>query len=181
MNLYDKCKWACLERMSDLLQMVTTAFPNARVIVTGYFPIISDDTPTQWITKLMWFFGFPMSATVTSLYLAEVKMRASMFHALTTSYLQTGVMQTNLALGHDRVYFVSPNFKNDEAMFAPKKLVFGFKMQGTTIVPEDVSSIFTGRASACSVLSPGDPNCSKASIGHPTKRVRKSTRMPSHQ
>jgi lysophospholipase L1-like esterase len=50
-NLTDLAKKYCEEDMKLLLDKVASTFPNARIVVPGYFPLVSLETPENLLTE----------------------------------------------------------------------------------------------------------------------------------
>jgi hypothetical protein len=171
----------CFEEMHSLLGHVTTKFPNAQVVVTGYYSILSDQTDDAGVAAVLVGFGIiafdglPIPGVLTGL-LADGMRQAvirncSTFRTASARDLQQAVDAANLdAEAHgekDRVFFADPKFDDQNAAFGPASWLYELR---TDVFPvthflDPVDPLADSRKQLCS-----DPKCQRASLGHPNSR-----------
>jgi hypothetical protein len=135
----------CVGHMKSLLPQVLSQFPNAVIVVTGYFPIVSESSDLNEVAKFLEMhfhvnspdprsvggdpFAYIDGVRAASLTLS-VPVRAAMA-ARSQAWAQTAlsgltdlVNQTNQGLTTPRVALAWPNFSDDNAYAAPNTLLF---------------------------------------------------------
>ncbi len=168
----------CYEDMKTLLHRVTSQYPNAKVIVTGYFPIVSDDSNLVYLAALLVGMGIPLLGLPAGilvggvLTLAAKQMmikRSSIFVARTTFEIPKAIQEINATLsGGPRVFFAQPNFLSKNAFMAPDAWLWGVDLP---LIPQDgqaIGGVAQQRALNCAASGSLAPlHCNIASIGHP--------------
>ena len=178
----------CVARMQSLLPKVMTAFPNAKIVVTNYFPIVSEQSEPVYLWELLraWEIIGPVLEYAADPLMKKLTAQATAFHTELTRGLETVVAnarplqvsanasstQTSriVAAGGTRavglpdptprrVVFVDVGFGAENAYAAPDTNLFYLNE------PDPAGS---ARKEAClakyGVLN---PNCSMAAGGHP--------------
>lgn len=152
-------------RMKYLLPIVTGTFPYAKVVVTGYFPIVSDDSPLLELAVALVAVGFfaTVPAALTALALPALKARlvsqSSAFYDESELQLNAAVAQEN-ARTPDRCVYVSPGFNSVNAYGASTRMLFN-------VAEDDPARV--SREAQCNA-APDALNtvvCTYASMGHP--------------
>ena len=171
---------SCTGHMAQLLPQVLSAFPNAAVVVTGYFPIISMSSDMSAISTLLSGQGIALAlAALDPIHKIALVDRANAFADEAFSGLSNLVNQTNRTLGTPRVALAWPAFSDDNSYAAPDSYLFrvgqfsadenrGKAQLAPWGDPWTLQGVAYFRAMACSNLSKsfGD-TCFDASMGHP--------------
>ena len=172
--------------MVNLLADIHAMFPYARIVVTGYFPIVSASSDLSDVASLaldagiivgtaaaaQW--GIPLdpvtlliSGTVTADALRTTLIgHSNTYVQASTMALATAASALNAQWGPGWVSFVSPPFRSDNTYASPNSWLW--KVPGG---PNPKDEVYDQRRQWCgSVKLPadGDPaTCVIASIGHP--------------
>jgi lysophospholipase L1-like esterase len=179
-SLDSRIEEAFARRMLPLLEIICLRFPNAKVVVTGYYPFFSDASERELIGLALAALGFSVAGLpgviggllLDAVMIDTVKERSSRFSRLAHDYIRTTVQKLYAIYPAliDRLYFADPAFGPQNAMLAPDSLLFGIQPD---LSPQDPRQIADGRAQACAEnahrLTPLEQaGCPKASVGHPT-------------
>jgi lysophospholipase L1-like esterase len=162
---------ACYTSMLNLLQAVSTKFskPTCRILVTGYYPIISPKSDPFGVATLLGLHGIAMPDFGRNDFdmVNPVVDRCEEFFQSSTEYLMGAI-----ADAHDpRIQFVPSGFTDDNAVFAgANSLLWGLALDGTFSPLDPVAPV---RHPICDTLY-SDPAqgfkrefCYRASAGHP--------------
>jgi hypothetical protein len=161
----------CHDRMAALLADVMAKFPNARIIVTGYYPVISERTnpanPAQLTAAIaVLTHGFFTDHVFPFAERRNLVANSRTFAAESTAALQAAVAEANAqSSGNPRVFLAAPRFEEGESLFAPRSLLFGVRGDYTA---ED--GRVHERNVQCATETRDFPSmtaCKLASIGHP--------------
>lgn len=177
-NLTDKVRKHCYEDMKELLTRVTSEYPNAEVIVTGYYQIVSDDSDVTMLATLIVGVGIPLvglpaSFIVGGVLTAAAKQvmvdRCRTFAERTVVEIPRAIQEINAGLpSGPRVHFAQPNFGSQNAIFAPDAWIWGVD---PPLSPQDDANsggVASERARDCAAAGNRAPiYCGIASIGHP--------------
>lgn len=169
-RLSDLIREHCFDSMRILLGGVVRAFPAAatRVIVTGYYPILSYHSRPIGIPLLLHSEGVFAPPEVTNLAGQNpIVEHCLQFWRESTACLQGAVDEVNAAHPPSRIAFVDAGFTERNAAFADEALLFGLKLG---LLPQD--EVVDHRRGACNaVIPPADflarEQCYRASAGHP--------------
>ncbi len=176
----------CYADMKELLLQMTApknpdgsggGFPKARIIVPGYYAVISEHTVGVPLDVILLALGLPG-------VVAEVGMRVGvgvlsarwrLFANRANEQLRRAVNEVNAERGGDpRIFMADPGFKPENALMTSESLVFGLEFaNGGLIGPEETDSAAGNRAMACEIAGPGRtdvPICKLASMGHPNAK-----------
>lgn len=107
----------CNEGMTSLLRKATAIFPNARVVVVGYFPVISTksdvDKISRYLFKAVKFpqplqFGIanPFSKQFMKVLRKKMARRSELWVAESNRAFQKAIASVNADLESDRIFFV---------------------------------------------------------------------------
>ncbi len=151
-------------------------FPNARIVVTGYYPIVSAESDFAAVFAAAAAIGVvgvsSLGGGVTTgvafqIYRAKLIRMSEVFAATANATLATAVR----AAGDPRVKFVMPDWRPENCTFGPNPYVFGLRFP---VEPED--PVAAGRRVACNLpcgnsgVPPGAITCPIASLAHPNAR-----------
>jgi hypothetical protein len=156
----------CHTDMKVLLSAVASAFPNAKIVVTGYYVILSGQSDStlgpQFAIAFLAAAGFGTLAVGP--FYSQIVTRCEAFATAANSSLAQAVTETNTALGGTaRIFFANPGFTDANAVFAPQAFAFGVIGVDT---PQDAMA--STRAAACEKDADGSVQfCDLASLGHP--------------
>ena len=162
--------------MSQLLPQVLTAFPNAAVVITGYYPIVSNSSDFSELAALLQANAIGINGVVQVVKPAIVQ-RANAFADEAFHGLLNLVNQTNRTLGTPRVALAWPAFSDDNAYGAPDTYLFrvgqyaadegrGLAWQLPAGNWSTVQGVAYYRGEECSQFF-NTPTCYDASMGHP--------------
>jgi hypothetical protein len=175
----------CVDRMKELLPAVATAFPNAKVVITNYFQIVSEKSDMAYLWELLRFWDVVGDGINTMSDPLRQKMsdQSLAFHEESTAGFREAVSETTRRLvanaqrtpamrvsGHldgmsrspSRVALAEVPFGPRNAYGAPETFLFHVNE------PDPAASV---RKPACMSqvpnASPALPNCLLAAAGHP--------------
>jgi beta-glucosidase/6-phospho-beta-glucosidase/beta-galactosidase/lysophospholipase L1-like esterase len=187
-DLTRRTRQACYSDMKVLLAQALQKFPNAQIVVSGYYPIISEDTIPQnvklfleahdlWPTVcLLMGIANPAGAVTQGMFeLIRQRLAANcaLFHTVSDSALAQAVDEVNRESASQpkaarRVHVMSPNFDRENAVFTMFSLLFGVD---NVSAPVDPPQVRDGRIRACNEAYANDvvgcQVCCRASAGHP--------------
>jgi len=164
----------CHVDMITLLDQVTAKFtlPTARIVVTGYYQILSEQSDRNLYNLFFKVMGVPLlndlGEDLEGLVLAKTVKNCALFADLSAIALQNAVHEANASpAGNNRIVFVNPGFGPKNAVFANPTWVFGVN-DDLDLSPQD--EVVAARHAACD-LDEHDPlqllTCYRASAGHP--------------
>ena len=125
----------CGTPVEELLTRIASTFPNAHIIVSGYYPVFSDKTPRDFfmraLAKRFYAALIPNRPTINSReMLAQLTIISAAWYAASNSTLNDAVARTNarlLARGtRQRVLFAQVTFEPEHAFSARKSQLWGF-------------------------------------------------------
>lgn len=157
----------CHSHMTTLLHAVHDRFPNATVLVTGYYQIVSEETDTGLLGALLLALGATIGPVVPILTLAEranISNRCALFHHRSTDALRRAVAE---AVGEEPAWahFIDPGFQPAHAALTPGTRLWGIDID---LSPQDPADVAHGRAVSCLKAGGRAPwYCEVASAGHP--------------
>jgi lysophospholipase L1-like esterase len=167
-ELADNIETYCHQHMKLLLAAVSAKFvsPSTRIIVTGYYPILSTDSSFFHVPTFLAMYGIGLPGFISlGNPLVKIVDQALLFWTESTGQLERAVDETNAALGSQRVFFAAPEFQKRNAAFASAPWVFGLDFD---LGAQD--EVVGGRRVACD-RDEADPVqrqiCYRASAGHP--------------
>jgi hypothetical protein len=172
---------SCHDNMLALLNELTRKFKNAKIIVTGYYQIISDRSDLAVLDVFMAAIGFDLALVngaivagiATPFIRDKISGNCALFASEANNQLQAAVNEANAALGPGatpRVFFADPKFGPANAALAPDSFLYSIHVDSS---PDDPISVAGPRAAACEAAGSAQtnvPECKRASMGHPNPR-----------
>jgi len=171
----------CHDHMKVLLEQTLAKFPNAQVVVCGYYPIITEESNPDAMQPFLIALGLwdIVAALLVGATASGIKQKlaanCALFLKTSDSSLAKAVDEVNreratISGAARRVHFASPQFERNNAAFAMFPLLFGVDQQ--TSAPLDPAEVRDARIMACNEAYAGDvfggQVCHRASAGHPT-------------
>ena len=162
---------ACHDGMLVLLRKVSAKFskPSCRILVTGYYPILSAKSDPTGTLKLLSLFGIAVPAFLDKDedFINPVLDRCEKFFRNSTQQLQQAITDA----GDGRITFVPSGFTDDNSVFVPgTSLLWGLDLSDD-MDPQD--PVATARRPLCDTAYPNPLQvvdrelCYRASAGHP--------------
>jgi hypothetical protein len=180
-----------LERARDEIQpeMVSTLsqalqdFPNASIVVNGYFPIFSSQSMFS-LTRVLSFgaLNAGLSTVIANpASLIAIAEASRVWQVVSNEHLRRAIRQVRRQFPGRTVTFARSRIEDSHCLFAPQSWLWGYSAVPPTVpatraewiqwlagaAPED--EVINQRLARCAALQPGlDGNkCRLASIGHP--------------
>jgi lysophospholipase L1-like esterase len=131
-EIYRLTEAKCNAPMESLLRRITTSFPTAVVIVTGYYPFFSEQTRNDFILKALTRRFFKTSLGAPKMTSKEVLERLMMnsreWFQTSNKALAEVVRRVNAELGggRERVMFAGIEFPPDYSFAARRTRLWGF-------------------------------------------------------
>ena len=125
----------CGEPVQNLLIRIASSFPNAHIVATGYYPVISEETPHDlFMRALAKRFYSPMTAEGPKLSDYELLKRlatvSDAWYEASNRSLMAAVEKTNVALAskgsRQRALFAKIAFSPEHAFAAKESRLWGF-------------------------------------------------------
>ena len=167
----------CHGDMRTMLGTILGRFSNARVIVTGYYAILSHQSNTLLIDALCIGLGLDLGGidgaivggVIAAATVDKIVSNCATFATQANLKLQQAVNDANAALPAGtpaRVFFADPMFGPQNSALAPQAFVYGINAD---LSPQDPADVSSARAVACqaSAARTTVDICKRASIGHP--------------
>ena len=171
-NLTEETTQHCYEDMLVLLATVTREFPRARVIVTGYYQIVSDDSDLMMLAMLLIGVGIPLIGLPASMIgggILTAAARQTIIDRCRT-FAERSRIEIERAVQESgpRVQFAQPIFGLHNAIFAPEAWLWGVEADFSAADHENQGGVAPQRAQDCALAgSRASVFCGIASIGHP--------------
>ena len=163
----------CYHAMKQLLGEVATKFSRARVVVTGYYPIVTRDSDTAVLEAFLIALGAAVGGIPGGLTVGRAKPRiVANCRALadeSNARLRAAVDETNAGLGgQPRIFLAVPPFGSRNAALAPEAWLWGINADTS---PQD-NLVAGQRWRACNANRTRTQVdfCKRASAGHPNPR-----------
>ena len=196
----DMTKAKCAQPVEKLLRRITTAFPTAQVILTGYYPFFSEQTRNDFVLKGLArrFFksqGDDKVRMSSKEVFERLKVNSRQWQQASDATLAEAVNRVNAELGRQRVNFVSIEFPAAYSFAAPQTNLWGFNRSpfrvallflsfGKVLLPSN-DDVRKQRTASCNDLYKKAGNetteqrrnrkalrlfCRYASLGHPNRK-----------
>ncbi|MEP7227515.1 MAG: SGNH/GDSL hydrolase family protein [Gemmatimonadales bacterium] len=143
-------------RMAYLLPMAVSLFPNAKFIVPGYYPIITDDSSTEAVTVLLAI--LPLGVLALPWHKQQMIANCSAFYAESGAGLKAAVDAQN-GRTPNRCVYADPGFSIYNGYGASQRCLFN--------VAESDPMLNARKAYCTAAGQEFDPLCAGASMGHP--------------
>ncbi len=179
-DLVAAVKASCHDAMLKLLVELLGKFSTAKIVVTGYFQIISEQSDLLLLDAVLIALGLDLGSipgAIVGGLLGEATRRqiaanAATFVAEAHRQLKLAVAAANGQLGANmapRVFFADPGFGPQNSVLAPQAFLYAIHAD---LSPEDPTDVSGPRGSACAAAAAQtDVNvCKRASVGHPNAR-----------
>jgi len=172
----------CHDDMLAFLGWLAGAFTAAKIIVTGYYPMVSHDSNPNFGVDVVAVYvglddnkGLLPAARAIAMGLnvgtqPKVASNTEYFAAQANLAISLAVKDANQALNPARIYYADPGFGTKNAANAPNAWVFGIDVTLLGLQPTDSPTSANLRATQCQVLNSLDRvYCDVASTGHPNE------------
>jgi len=173
-HLQDWIETHCHAHMKLLLDQVTAKFnlPTARIVVTGYYPILSEESDPDFFKPFLKAIGAPwldfLGEGLEGLIMDKIIKHCGIFSDQSASTLQNAVDDANnTPSGQGRISFVNPGFGPENSAFAGASWIFGVN-DDLDLSPQD--EVIDSRHASCDNCEPDlllRWECYRASAGHP--------------
>ena len=166
-DLADTTRIFCGQQMRWLLERVLAKFPRAKVVVTSYYPVLSEASDFDLLPEFTLVAGMPVRPLFTfrpeHLVLDKIVSNCRIFDEESTAATRDAVESF---ASTRRVFFARPPFTPEHAALAPDPWLFGIRRG--TLAPQD--PIAAERHVACDKCEKDllqREQCYRASAGHP--------------
>jgi hypothetical protein len=159
----------CGRDMSALLQQVVNKFANARVLVLGYYPVLSQQSQPRGVEAIYSLVHGVKFAPLfdPTLFRKEIVENCLRFWKLSTGLLRGAVEQVNRAAGEGRAVFVDCGMNEANAAYAPQSLFWEIDFNDPSKTPDETAA---ERFAACELVAEGELQkyqCRLSAAGHP--------------
>lgn len=170
-DLRDMINQYCFVDIKMLLERVVSKFTKsaAKIVVTSYFPMISDQSHPPLIDAFLAMLGVslpPFVNILDGLVLNKIIAHCSLFYNESNRLFQKAIRQVNRSPeGADRARFAQPPFTAANAALAPHAWLWGVNPD---LSPQD--PVKDARHAACNLFETDfiqRETCYRASVGHP--------------
>jgi len=167
----------CRDEMADLLRRIRALMPQAPVVVTGYYPIVSAASDLedllQWLTTQ----EVTVQENLDEL-VEKVAANSELFDATARSSLAEAVAQVNAESRTPMIAFADPGISPEHSIFTSDSWLWGLRAsRGSALgedfqfdwVPED--PMLSRRVTTCLEQLGTGPTipCLYSSLGHPNR------------
>ncbi len=169
---------ACHDRMEELILRLKQLAPQAQVIITGYYQIVSLDSDLFGLREFAVVNNTePTDDEEMAAFVQTTSANSRRFYDVSTSSLTEVVATANEGEDRQRIWFVDPGFGPENAMFMPDSWLWSLTAEnefigelletGLRLFPED--PMVDLRAEVCleGDIMTALPVCLYASVGHP--------------
>jgi lysophospholipase L1-like esterase len=167
-KLREKISDASETRMTALLLAIGAKFPNpkTKVLVAGYYPIVSHDSRPAGVIPMMTALGAATPGPTGWNPWRTIVENSLLFEAHSGECMQQSVATANIEFP-GRFIWVKPAILPINSAFAPLPWIYGVRLPH--IAPED--DIAKDRELMCKIQPDGDLRalCLRASVGHPNR------------
>ena len=190
----------CGKPVEELLRRITTVFPSAQVVISGYYPFFSEQTKNDFVMKGLArrFFktrvdGGPRLSNKE--VFERLKLNSRQWYEVSNTKLADAVRKINTELGRERISFARIEFPGSYSFAAPQTQLWGFNRSpfrmallflsfGKVLLPSN-DDVLKQRTASCNELYKGMPNeteqekrdrkglrmfCRYAALGHPNRK-----------
>jgi len=167
---------ACDTEMEALLRRVRTVAPGARIVVTGYYPIVGPESDPLGVQEWANVQGINSPVILTEL-VRNLAAGSDVFHEQARAGLTSAVDRVNGEIpGEPVIAFADPNFGPEHAVFTADPWLWGMTRQNASfgslaldldVLPEDPLTQLRIEACAEAYGILDLVGCVFASVGHP--------------
>ena len=156
----------CYNETGSNLKAIHGIYPNAKIIVTGYYPIVSKLSDPLAVTTLTTVILGPLGLVGGVAAWQQAIDHSGVFAATANSMLMNAVLVSNGQIGANVIRLVVPPFNETNAYAAPATYVWLVPSPPTP--PNLFDEVFWPRQSTCRNMGASMPiSCPPASMGHP--------------
>jgi lysophospholipase L1-like esterase len=164
-DIRNSTKRYCHDDMVKLLSKIAGKFrnPETRIVVTGYYQIVSDASNPELLKMVLGMFGI-VGGIVSQALRDKLASNCNAFASQANQSLEQAVNEVNNESGTPRRLFLAvPSFQEHNAIFAPDPWLYGLN---DDITPQD--PVARERRDHCRAAGDRAPiYCPLASVGHP--------------
>ncbi|MCQ6559353.1 SGNH/GDSL hydrolase family protein [Paenibacillus mendelii] len=177
-DLTPMAKQFFLNDMITLLKKVGDKFKNAKIIVTGYYQIISEHSNLLAVEAMLIALGVGVAGpgggivmgAIGALELNQITNRCKQVYDESRKHLREAVNAVNaMPEGGNRIFFADPNYGTSRAALTSDPFVYGIH---PNLSPEDVH-VAPSRNVECTAANQNGIEleiCRVASVGHPNPK-----------
>jgi lysophospholipase L1-like esterase len=159
----------CGRDLLEILQLATQKFPNARILLLGYYPALSHLSRAEGVESLYSLVHGVKFAPLfdADLFRNELVEHCLRFWRLSTGLLRIGAEHVNREAGLQRAIFVDSGMKEANAAYAPESLLWECENNDPTKAPDEAVA---ERRVAYELVGAGDLQKSQmllSAVGHP--------------
>jgi hypothetical protein len=146
-DITNTAKLSCYDGMKQLLSEIINTFPNAKIIVTGYYEVLSENSSNQLKKLVNWVIPYFLEPTIinkinpltSAAFFVEQRILNKIidnwhtFAQDSNQFLKMAVDELNTQVGcigciftGNRISFANPNFGPENALLAEHPYVAGF-------------------------------------------------------
>jgi hypothetical protein len=160
---------ACSNKMGNLLDEVARRFPSARILVLGYFPILSSDSFSPLIDVFVLALGGGLGGLTLEMAKRRLVDRCALFAKRANRRLAeaTAGVNNRHPMPSTRAFFAAPTFARENSALAGDPFLWGINPDGSAEDP-----VAGSRDRSCLVLTDAFARmiCDHASAGHPNPK-----------
>jgi hypothetical protein len=159
----------CGRDLLAILQLAMQKFPNARILILGYYPALSHLSRGEGVESL---YSLVHGVKFAPLFHADLFRNQLVEHCLRFWKLSTGLFrstaeQVNRAAGARRAIFVDSGFEEANAAYSPQSLLWECESNDPTLAPDEAVA---ERGIAFELIGAGDLQKNQillSAVGHP--------------
>ncbi len=160
---------SCGRDFLTLLRRVVNRFANARVLVLGYYPVLSQQSLPEGVEAIFSVVHGVKFAPLfdPAMFRKKIIENGSRFWKLSSGLLRNAVEQVNRAAGETRAIFVDSGMDEANASYTPQSLLWELDLNAPDQAPDEVAA---ERVAACALVADGELQkyqCGLCSVGHP--------------
>lgn len=186
--------------MENLLRRLAKSFSSADMIVTGYYPLFSEQTRNDFVLKGLArrFFRTQRDGDVkfnSKEVFERLKLNSKQWYDTSNAQIAKAVRKVNDEIGQERITFIQIEFPASYSFAAPQTRLWGFNRSPFRVAPLFMSfgkillpsndAVRKQRSASCDALYKQPQNetskekqdrkalllfCRYASLGHPNKK-----------
>jgi hypothetical protein len=169
----------CHDAMVELLNLVAATFPKAKIVVTGYYQMISHDSDTALLAAFLIAIGVALGQVngaiiggVLSIFAKNAIVTNSQTFANEANLqLQLAVDEVNVYRGGSpRIFLAVPAFGPKNAALAPDSWLWEIDVSSSGFTAQDPVAASREPACLAAAARTSVAICNVASIGHPNPR-----------
>jgi hypothetical protein len=156
----------CNLQMTYNLQAIHAVYTNAKILVTGYYPIVSAQSNLAAVAVLGSTVLGPVGTVAAVVSWDKAIAHSTTFFASANTMIQMAVVSTDARIGANVIKFVVPSFDASNSYAAPNSWLWLVPVPPT--LPNQFDEVFASRQLTCLSMGTSMPaTCPPASMGHP--------------